>query len=354
MNFRHYNTDPLSLEIIIKGTNINAVQGTDFLGLTLDEHLNWKSHIEKTNNKISSFCYALSVLSDVSSIKVARSAYYGNIYSLLTYGIIFWGDTVNIESTFFTLIPHDFGTQNAPLLDNVELIKKKSEMLDNLLEIEIAYSLLKTDSDNTTTPIESHYLKLKAEIVPLDKSSDEFKLILEYTRNTHAATHSSYTLDIQEPFRKLHNRKLLWHGSRVTNFAGILSQGLRIAPPEAPVTGYMFGKGLYFADMVSKSANYCCTNKSNPTGLMLLCEVALGNMKECFGAENVKLPADKHSAWGVGRTEPDPAGNKTLDCGTIVPMGKPYNKQQILRFIVYDVAQVNVKYLLQMKFNHKY
>jgi hypothetical protein len=38
-----------------------------------------------------------------------------------------------------------------------------------------------------------------------------------------------------EPFRDLHNRMLLWHGSRTTNFAGILSQGLRIAPPEAPV-----------------------------------------------------------------------------------------------------------------------
>jgi hypothetical protein len=43
-------------------------------------------------------------------------------------------------------------------------------------------------------------------------------------------------------------------------------QGLRIAPPEAPVTGYMFGKGIYFADMVSKSANYCCTNPTNNTG----------------------------------------------------------------------------------------
>ena len=38
------------------------------------------------------------------------------------------------------------------------------------------------------------------------------------------------------------NRMLLWHGSRLTNFVGIISQGLRIAPPEAPVTGYMFGK----------------------------------------------------------------------------------------------------------------
>ena len=57
-----------------------------------------------------------------------------------------------------------------------------------------------------------------------------------------------------------------------------LSQGLRIAPPEAPVTGYMFGKGVYFADMVSKSANYCSTSRSDNEGLMLLCEVALGDM----------------------------------------------------------------------------
>jgi hypothetical protein len=47
---------------------------------------------------------------------------------------------------------------------------------------------------------------------------------------------------------------LLWHGSRLTNWVGIISQGLRIAPPEAPSTGYMFGKGVYFADMSSKSA----------------------------------------------------------------------------------------------------
>jgi len=74
-------------------------------------------------------------------------------------------------------------------------------------------------------------------------------MIKEYITNTHAPTHSSYTLELMEvfnierhgeskrykPFRKLPNRKLLWHGSRTTNFAGILSQGLRIAPPEAPV-----------------------------------------------------------------------------------------------------------------------
>ena len=43
---------------------------------------------------------------------------------------------------------------------------------------------------------------------------------------------------VYKPFRELHNRMLLWHGSRTTNYAGILSQGLRIAPPEAPVVSF--------------------------------------------------------------------------------------------------------------------
>lgn len=47
---------------------------------------------------------------------------------------------------------------------------------------------------------------------------------------------------------------LLYHGSRTLNYVGILSEGLRIAPPDAPVSGYMFGKGIYFTDVPSKSA----------------------------------------------------------------------------------------------------
>ena len=40
-------------------------------------------------------------------------------------------------------------------------------------------------------------------------------------------------------FKDVGNKMLLWHGSRTSNWAGILNQGLRIAPPEAPSTGYM-------------------------------------------------------------------------------------------------------------------
>jgi len=281
---------------------------------------------------------------------------------------------LDASNRFFTLIPHDFGMKSPPLLDNPDLVKTKIEMLENLKEIDLAFNLLSTGGeDKGKDPIDSHYDKLKTEIDVLDRESEEWSILSEYVKNTHASTHTQYSLEIEEifkvsrkgeskrfkPFKALPNRKLLWHGSRTTNFAGILSQGLRIAPPEAPVTGYMFGKGIYFADMVSKSANYCCTNRTNNTGLMLLCDVALGNMYEATKAEYVeKLPTGFHSTKGLGKTAPDPASVKEID-GSVVPIGvgvKDTNlKTDLLynEFIVYDVAQVNAKYLFRMKFNYK-
>jgi len=119
---------------------------------------------------------------------------------------------------------------------------------------------------------------------------------------------------------------LLWHGSRLTNFVGILSQGLRIAPPEAPVTGYMFGKGVYFADMVTKSANYCFTNKNSNIGLMLLCEVAMGDMNEKYYADYYAnlLPEGKNSTKGCGKTAPkegEMLGDVLVPCGEGISTG---------------------------------
>ncbi|XP_044025621.1 poly [ADP-ribose] polymerase 1 isoform X1 [Siniperca chuatsi] len=281
---------------------------------------------------------------------------------------------LDLSNRFYTLIPHDFGMKKPPLLNNLDYIQTKVQMLDNLLDIEVAYSLLRGGAqDNERDPIDINYEKLKTKIEVVDKTTDEAEIIIQYVKNTHAATHNTYTLEVQEifkivregerqryrPFEELHNRQLLWHGSRTTNYAGILSQGLRIAPPEAPVTGYMFGKGVYFADMVSKSANYCHTSQSDPVGLLLLAEVALGNMHELKKASHItKLPKGKHSVKGLGRTAPDPSAATTLD-GVQVPLGKGthtniddtsllYNE-----YIVYDVAQINMKYLLKIKFNYQ-
>lgn len=73
-------------------------------------------------------------------------------------------------------------------------------MLDNLSEIELAYSLLKSEDeeDKGSDPIDKHYRKLKTKVEVLDKKCDEFQMIEKYVSNTHAATHSHYKLVIDE------------------------------------------------------------------------------------------------------------------------------------------------------------
>jgi len=281
---------------------------------------------------------------------------------------------VDLSNQFYTLIPHDFGLKKPVVLNDPELIKSKLEMLESLMEIEVAYSLLKAgDEEKEKDPIDAHYEKLNTKIEILEQSTEEFQLLQTYVKNTHAATHTQYSLDLEEvyklvrkgesqrfkPFSKLPNRKLLWHGSRVANMAGILSQGLRIAPPEAPVTGYMFGKGIYFADMVSKSANYCATSKNNPNGMLLLCDVALGKSYERKEADYIeKLKKGYQSVKGVGKTEPNPEESKKLS-SVEIPLGRPVTDKEMKtsllynEYIVYDVAQVNIKYLLKFKFHYK-
>lgn len=101
IQFRNYKTNQIKLNITSDCKSIvEIVDDINFLGVNIDSHLNWKLHITKINNKISSYCYALSILAETSSVDVARAAYFGQVYPLLTYGVIFWGNSVNVKSTF--------------------------------------------------------------------------------------------------------------------------------------------------------------------------------------------------------------------------------------------------------------
>ncbi|KAI3414358.1 Poly [ADP-ribose] polymerase (PARP) [Psidium guajava] len=280
-----------------------------------------------------------------------------------------------LSGEFYTVIPHDFGFKKMRefVIDTPQKLKSKLELVEALGEIEVASKLLRDDIGAEEDPLYACYQRLGCELTPLEVGSQEYMLIETYMRNTHAKTHSSYTVDIVQIFQvsreveterfskfaSTSNRMLLWHGSRLTNWIGILSQGLRIAPPEAPASGYMFGKGVYFADMFSKSANYCYANSAAKAGVLLLCEVALGDMVELLHAkyDADKLPAGKLSTKGIGATSPDPSEAQALEDGIVVPLGRP--KEQSDRqgdllyneYIVYNVDQIRMRYVVEVNFN---
>lgn len=87
-------------------------------------------------------------------------------------------------------------------------------------------------------------------------------------------------------------------------------------------TGYMFGKGIYFADIASKSAQYCYATAAANTGILLLCEVALGNPHELRKATALTAAGrGRHSVKGCGKHIPDPKEAIEVEGGLRVPTG---------------------------------
>uniref|UniRef100_A0A3S6KHI0 Poly [ADP-ribose] polymerase n=1 Tax=Juniperus drupacea TaxID=103973 RepID=A0A3S6KHI0_9CONI len=276
---------------------------------------------------------------------------------------------IDASNCFFTIIP----SVHPHVIRDEDELKSKIQMLETLQDIEIASNLISFENVDED-PLDANYKKLHCNISPLPHDSSDFQLVKKYLEKTHAPTHKEWALELEDVFavdregednayvkyKNLQNRMLLWHGSRVTNFVGILSQGLRVAPPEAPVTGYMFGKGIYFADLVSKSAQYCYTQKRNPVGLMLLSEVALGEIYELKNAEYIeKLPKGKNSTKGIGKTKPLEKefehwrDGVTVPCGRPVPSGVKNSELLYNEYVVYDTAQVRLQLLLKVRFHHK-
>ena len=205
-----------------------------------------------------------------------------------------------LSNAYYTTIPHDFGRNRAPIVSREERLLQEIKLLESLTDMEIAGKIMQDSGlagGNVHTldrqfaglnldemsPCESStsvgkvsqgpkiiMIKYPSGLPSVGAKTDEYMEIERYLQRSHGVTHD-VKLKIQDIFRVKRNgeeerfnlftdrishdksdRRLLWHGSRCTNFGGILSQGLRIAPPEAPVNGYAFGKGVYLVIQLSR------------------------------------------------------------------------------------------------------
>lgn len=82
------------------GKSIEQVTDTKFLGIFVDNDLSWEAHINNLCTKLSSVCFALYRLSQVSTVNVMLSYYYAGMYSRIRYGILFWGCSHHIPRIF--------------------------------------------------------------------------------------------------------------------------------------------------------------------------------------------------------------------------------------------------------------
>ena len=88
----------MSKELKIAGYVILKVENTKFLGVYLDEYLNWKYHANQVYNKIQSNKQLLNMTKNMLSLSSLIKLYYAHIYSHISYGIKVWGSMLSSSS----------------------------------------------------------------------------------------------------------------------------------------------------------------------------------------------------------------------------------------------------------------
>lgn len=204
-------------------------------------------------------------------------------------------DVKTMLSEYLMLIPQKVGSKLSVenVLPNTDSVKSQNSILDDLqssIEQVEAGALKKEDAKEID--IEKNTFNAELSLV-----SDKAVIadINDFYKKTVKRNHECHRLKIRRIFevsidsmtegykegRKVGNVRRLWHGTRIGNVLSILKSGMIIPPTNVGhVTGRMFGNGLYFSDISTKSLNYSYGywdgGTRDNTCMMFLCDVAMG------------------------------------------------------------------------------
>lgn len=248
-----------------------------------------------------------------------------------------------LTGSFFSIIPTKLGRKilDSDLISTDAIVQQKLDLLDMM------DGALEVGGATFTSETEQKFMELGISADYLDHKDSEYTRLDKKVQSSRASNHYGVTTKVRNILKirlnaddarydscNVGNEQELWHGSRGSNILGILKKGLLIAPPEAPVSGYMFDKGIYLASASTKSINYSLypfPNMQNTDNCFLF--VVRGKLGKQMKLDDSDGNAAKRckkegydSTWGVkGRSL--------------------YNDE----FIVYTLAQAKITHIIELE-----
>lgn len=243
-----------------------------------------------------------------------------------------------LSGQFYTAIPHRLGRSRQAIEDAV--ITTAKDVLAKNETLQLMRDMLNVNGDSNvlmSSEIAQKYQALHCDIGCLGKV--EFNRIAKYIAESARRKLQVKNIwrlgrsDEQSAFdKKIGNEKLLFHGSGVANWVGILSRGILL--PKAVVklgvqrtdAGWL-GCGIYFGDDIQTSCFYAHGGKRG-TKFIAIAKVALGKVKKyrkiTYGLTSP--PQGFHSCHGV--------------------KGSQFSDDE---FVVYKQNQQALEYLVEVK-----
>ncbi|KAG6436404.1 hypothetical protein SASPL_101302 [Salvia splendens] len=248
-----------------------------------------------------------------------------------------WSD---FSQRMFTLLP---STRPYVFRDFTDIADHGAAAVETIRDINVASRLIGDMSGSTLDdPLFERYKKLGCSISPVEKDSDDYKMVANYLEKTYEPIEVgeiSYGVSIEDVFavevsagpsfdeiKKLPNNILLWCGTRSSNLLRHLEKSFLPSVCFLPVAGYMFGRAIVCSDAAAEAARYGFTAVDRPEGFLVLAVASLGNqITELEGApeDAAELEEKKHGVIGRGRKKTDESehcawNDVKVPCGKLV------------------------------------
>uniref|UniRef100_A0A672JAG4 Poly [ADP-ribose] polymerase n=1 Tax=Salarias fasciatus TaxID=181472 RepID=A0A672JAG4_SALFA len=246
-------------------------------------------------------------------------------------------EVASLLEEFYSLLPH-----KAPRTSDADL-SLISEKLDLC---QLIRDILNASEMTLRSPAPScvgKYRALRCSIDLVQPGTSEYQLVGNHLQSKKIQIlqilRVCRPVELQTFKRELGTIHTLLHSSDPKNFVGILSRGLMLPRVLEEVHGVQrrdageLGSGIYFTDYVKSALFYSKPSQTDGSRLLLVCDVALGNMKFTMKRDPslTKAPEGYHSM-----------------VGTRAPRAPHLSDFQFAQFVVYSPDQVQLKYVIKL------
>jgi poly [ADP-ribose] polymerase 2/3/4 len=274
-------------------------------------------------------------------------------------------EMTRLSGEFYTAIPHRIGRSRAAVavavINTLEAFEQKQQTL------QLMKDMLQVNGDAGSVlfdaRIDQEYDALKCRVEWLEPGCSEYKEMSDHVIKSQIKSKSIRVKNLYRVRREgewdqftegIGNHRLLFHGSRIPNWVGILSRGILL--PKIVVSmgvnrtdaGWL-GHGIYFGDAACTSVFYTTPGKKK-TRLMAIARVALGKMKDytkiTYGL--TAPPPGYNSCHGVRAQvhvkSSNPFSFQVSTSGNVPVASSDFADDE---YVIYDARQQRLEYLVE-------
>ena len=127
-HYKQRNVTAITPKLKINGILIEKVKTFNFLGMTIDEHMTWKPHIQKVACKMAQTIGTMKRLKKFLPQNIMKMLYNSLVLPHLTYGIILWGKKlkriVKLQKwALRTIVNAKYNAHTTPILNKHKLLR---------------------------------------------------------------------------------------------------------------------------------------------------------------------------------------------------------------------------------------